>query len=614
MGTPDYWGAPVPQLPVCPTAGYFAFPSSLKAYTPRPENNNTAYIEDIRQQIMNQHPEQMSAAADQWQNLHDFISGIGDQIRAKSQTLHDETWKSPQAAAEFLKRGPGATLAALDQWKAAAAANRDALRALVGMATKARSDMDTLWSQYLNDVDRAKYLHVRSDFGDFLHWVWSLPEGIVGYYTALPDYEKQKVNAVHDDYSQRARVLVYQVAEAYFEIVNHYGVGSSGQGIGPSFKPMNARLSAIGMSPPPGAGSVPPLPASPAVPPRPQITAPPTPGAAPVAPQPPVVPPPVVPAGLSALRAPGSMPGVVPGAVPGPVPGLVPGLRSGGRGPQAPALDGLNVRGADGPRGLIGGVLPPVSAPEGLVRPGGLGSGRSQVPDANALRGPFATPETTTEPLAALRSPSATGAGGRPLSGTGSGMEEPPPGRGQSTPEQGRRRVWEPTQGTEEAFAPPPGGKVPGVLSGPQLGGSSGRTGLGSGFGEPPAVRAAATEAATTPQRRRTKRPTAPAEPGTEWLGMQEALDGVAEPVLNAASETVVSEETSVGLRTTGSAAVDAPAPARTRRRAADQDTETVAPGEEAWTVATPGGGVLGAQATGADGDEPEPTLRAAQA
>ncbi|MEY9863596.1 hypothetical protein ABH935_009249 [Catenulispora sp. GAS73] len=616
MGTPDYWGASVPRLPHNPTAGYYPFPPLPKTLTPRPESDPNTPIEAVRQKILSQHPEQMSAAADQWQNLHDFLSGLGDQIRQKSQTLHDEAWKSPQAAAEFLKRGPGTTLAALDQWKAAAAANRDALRSLVGMVTKARSDMDKLWSQYLNDVDYAKWVHVRSNFQDLLHWA-AQPFN----HSELADYEKQKVAAVHDDYSQRARVLAWQVAESYFDILNHHGVAGQGLGIGPSFQPMNARLSAIGVPPlsMPGSPPAPPVPPPmphpmPPAPPRPQIAPPPVLGV-PAPPAPRGLP--VLPPGLGAPRVPGSLPGLAAGLAPGLVPGLVPGLSAARRGLAEPKPAGLSRRGVDALKGLTGDALPAVLSREGLglAEPGGLG--RSQTPDASALRDPLAAPGEGTEPVASLRSPSATAAGGRPVSGTGAGMEEPPPTRGQGATEQGgRRRVWQPTPGEQEEFSVPPAGTVPGVLSGPRLGAAGpGRAGLGDGFGEPPAVRAGGAEAGRNPRRRQTtrkKRTIAPGEPGMEWLGLEETLEGVSEPVLNAAPQIVASEDTSVGLRT---AALDAEAALpRTRRRAADQDTETAPPGEEAWTVPTPGGGVLATQGAGVGDDKPGPALRAGQA
>lgn len=622
MATPDYWGAPVPHQPVCPTAGYFPFPPTPKNFTPRPENSDTP-IEIIHQQILSQHPEEMSAAADQWQNLHDFISGIGEKVREKSQTLHDETWKSPQAAAEFLKRGPGATLAALDLWKAAAAANRDALRALVGMATKARSDMDALWSQFLKDVEYAKYIH-HSDVGDWFGGGWAMVETMFGYQNALPDYEKQKVKSVHDDYSQKARVLAYRVALAYFEIMNHYGVAGQGLGFGPSFKPMNARLSAIGHDPLPGPGSVPPAPPAPPAPPQLHVSVP----SAPVLPAvaPPAGPLPVGPApvGLRGLTAPGVVhPAGLPAVLAGPGLGLGLGLSLGpdstrrGLGARTPGGPGTN--GADNLKGLMNGLMPGAPTPSGIIEPEALNL--PGTPDVNSL------PEITAleggaEPPASLRSPMATAANGRSLSGSGAGMEEPPPGRGQAASEERRRRVWEPMPGVEEAFTASPGGTVPGVLSAPQLGGTGtgGSAGFGgkagSGFGglgdlgEPPALRPGVAKTPATQRRR--PRPIAPGEPGMEWLGLEEALEGASEPVLDAPEAVVVEEDTSLGLRTPAFESAGASAP--TRRRTADQEPAKVAVDEEAWTVPTPGGGVLGGQSGSAGDDEPGAALRAIQA
>ena len=627
MGTPDYWGAPVPQPPHDPKAGYFPFPAP-PTFTGRPENN-TLTIEYIRKQILNQHPEEMSAAADQWQNLYDFIAGIGDKVREKSQTLHDETWKSPEAAATFLKRGPGTTLAALDQWKAAAAANRDALRALVGMTTKARSDMDTLWSQFLKDVDYAKYVH-HDNFWDWVNAGWAVIEASFGY-NGLSAYEKQKVQDVYDSYNQQARVLAYRVALGYFDIMNHFGVAGQGLGIGPAFKPMNARLSMVGHSPFPGTwpGAVPsgPVPVPPVVP-RGLSTAPRIPGR-PGAPAVPAVPRvqgapslPQVPgaAGLGARvpgGSPGTIPGLGPGSIPLVVPGPVPGTAPGRPVPGVPTLGGPGGRGVGGLHRLFGGAQPGVPSAAGLAQSRVL-----KAPDSNGLRDPLTVPGEGSALPGQLRSPSATGAGGRPVSGLGAGMEEPPPARGQQADERTRQRVWEPAQGVEEAFNVPPPGAVPAVLSGSKVGRPGagrgvfgGGSGLGAGVSEPPALRPGGGEAGPpsrrSPKHTATARTVPPGEPGTEWLGLAEALDGASEPVLDAPSEAVVTEDGSVSLRAPTVEVGTMSRAAQTRRRPADQQAVTLA--EEDWTVPSPGGGVLGGRVEPSGDDEPGPTLRAVQ-
>jgi hypothetical protein len=184
--------------------------------------------------------------------------------------------------------------------------------------------------------------------------------------------------------------------------------------------------------------------------------------------------------------------------------------------------------------------------------------------------------------------------------------------------------------GVEEAFTAPSAGTVPAVLSGPMVGGTGpgasgfggsgsgsgiGRGGFGGGgFSEPevPALRAGGAEGGGSEavSRRRPRR-LGPGEPGTEWLGVEDALDGVSEPVLDAPAETPVAEDVPVGLRGSGIGFEATRTPAR--RRTDDQEPAIVVD-EEAWTVPTPGGGVLGGLTAAADDGEPGSTLRAAQA
>src|SRR4029453_18854208 len=139
----DYWGAHAswPSRPGGDRVGYFPPPPfpDLK-FTPPPGDPHAADIEKIYLQVMNQHPEHMSLLADEWHNAYNLLDTVYVRVLEESNALYPAHWTST-AADTFMSTGPGAALAYLDEWKTAALNNRNALRALVDVVIKYRTDM-----------------------------------------------------------------------------------------------------------------------------------------------------------------------------------------------------------------------------------------------------------------------------------------------------------------------------------------------------------------------------------------------------------------------------------------------------------------------------------------
>ncbi|MGH3683165.1 MAG: hypothetical protein ACRDT2_23310, partial [Natronosporangium sp.] len=256
----EYWGARIFYMegPNGEGSRYLDGFSPGDTYEPTeragPDNGTT--IEQVNQQIMNQHPEDISALADQWQNAYNLLSSVRDQLLGQSQTLYDESWRSSAAKDLFMERGPGKTLAYLDDWMTAAEANRDAARGMVGIATDSRSRMETLWSEYETAVDEAHNVGGGERFKQWaMHYnlvSWEWKRGMFGvpyldvdfgddeeYQQALDGFRADQVRQVHEEYNQRAQGLAVEVAGSYFDYLTASGHGTP-------FTPMNAVINTPG--------------------------------------------------------------------------------------------------------------------------------------------------------------------------------------------------------------------------------------------------------------------------------------------------------------------------------------------------------------------------------
>ncbi|WP_328343212.1 hypothetical protein [Micromonospora sp. NBC_00421] len=636
-------------------------------FTPAPGGEGGATIEAVRQQVLGQHPEDISALADQWQNAYNLLQGIHQQLLSASRTLHDEHWKSPQARDAFLKAGPGKTLAYLDEWMDAAQHNVTALRAMVGIARDSRTEMDRLWTEYENAIDDAKNSDGWTQFSEGFKQGFTL--GLYDGEKGIQAAEAEAVQEKQQEYNRRAQELAERTANEYFGTLSKVSGGH-----GPPFFPMDAVLNPVGHPPwrgpvgtpppgvrPPGTGANRP-PASVRPVPRPtpgdpdqlarQVlatlrpppgteTGPPAPAPATVdRPGPAVARPPVVPPPLAAPP-----PGLPTGA-----PGLsgahvnAPGAGRAGL-TRPPGLDGLTgERGGLRSGVLRGGVGAPsvTEPPQASLRSPGANAtppptgGRAAPP--NGLRGPGSS--STAAPPSGAR-----GTGGTPTAGASHSPGTRRPGTEEGT-DQARRGSVRPGAGDEDLFGRPAGETTAPVLQnrrpdgrratggGTRAGGerAGGERAGGERAGDattptrpgtaPPVLgspaRSVGTPGTARPKRRDRADVARPAAPGDEWLGDERSavtapvLDGPAAPLSGGRVSRL--EEVPGALRgrapaepTTRPARGGQPVPpelsprrttaARRDDRGERHDGSEIVTDEQAFSVETPGGGVLGKQA-----------------
>ena len=587
----DYWGARA-HYPIDSPSGYRDGPRyyvdpPVKSYnyTPLRSPENPATIQQLRQTILAMHPEYISTLADEWQNAYDLLSHVRGQLLDRSNMLYHEYWKSPNAKEAFMKAGPGPTLAYLDEWMEAAQNNVSVLRALVNVTVKARKDMDDLWAEYERAIQDAKYADGWTRFGQgFLQGVTL---GIYDADAGIRSSETEEVRAVDKEYSGRAQDLAHRVAgehvDAFAKVFGGYG---------PPFKPMDAVFNPVDHQPYLTGTAPPHLPPPPVLikpditPPtvKPTITTPETPELQQTTLVTPSTPPPP---GVPELNVPEVGVGDVSG--PGTV-GAVPILPVGAAGLKPPVA-GLppSTGAATAPGGMPS--LPPSS------RPGGLNKGVLQRQGNPAL------------PPSAGRPPGRTIGRNRDESRSDPGANAP---------------------GEEDAFARPPGSATPPVLKRPQRTVRPGSreeltptTGMsdadlpGQSAAGPPVLNRPGRQAS---DRRRTDegkdraRP-AGTSPGSEWVGVDEAREDAAAPVLDAPPPGRGSsrlDEVPTQLRrrsaSAGRPGVAGPprgtvSPELAARRAEpttgtpvpieSEDGTKIVTDEEAFSVETPGGGVL---------------------
>ncbi|QDY10454.1 hypothetical protein FJK98_27660 [Micromonospora sp. HM134] len=654
----DYWGAQATYAHGGPRGEgtrYVMPPENpdLK-FTPAPGGEGGATIETVRQQVLGQHPEDISALADQWQNAYNLLQSIHQQLLSASQTLHDEHWQSPQARDAFLKAGPGKTLAYLDEWMDAAQHNVTALRAMVGIARDSRAEMERLWTEYREAIDDAKNSDGWTQFSEGFKQGFTL--GLYDGEKGIQAAEAEAVREKQEEYNRRAQELARRTADDYFDTLSKVSGGH-----GPPFFPMDAVLNPVGHPPWRGpVGAPPPVGPPGARPPGVGATPPPT-SVRPVPRPTPGDPDQLARQVLDTLRPPpeagaptpapdtGNRTG--PAAAPPPVvpPPLVappPGLSAG-----APGLNGVNANatgagraGLARPPGLDGLAGERAGLRSGVLR-GGAGASAVSEPPQASLRSPgaSATPPPTggrAAPPNGLRGPGAgstaappAGARGTPAAGSPHSPASRRPGGGeQADPE--RRGTVRAGAGDEDLFGRPAGETTAPVLQSrrPDARRASGGAAVGGRAGDastpprpgtaPPVLGSPARDAGVTgtPRSKRRDRAGAarPATPGGEWWG-----DGRSEataPVLDAPAAPLSGgrvsrlEEVPGALRGRPSAE---PAPRRARggqpvppelapRRTTaakrdDREGHGDGPGivtdEQAFSVETPGGGVLGKQA-----------------
>ncbi|GAB3856379.1 hypothetical protein [Dactylosporangium cerinum] len=218
---------------------------------PPNDGENGPWIEDIRRQIMNQHPEDISALADQWNRAWQLLFGIQQQVLQTSNDLYEKDWKDGDARDKFMTEGPGKMLAYLQSWMDSALDNVAALRAQVTIVRAARTEMEGMWSRYKTAIDKAS----ETD-GTFGNWFW--------HYNLIPggdqtDYDNankrdaiEQVNEKKKEFAREAQGLAHRTAQQIFQTYS-----TIGNGHGAPFFPMNALMTPIGQPNPINLGGPP---------------------------------------------------------------------------------------------------------------------------------------------------------------------------------------------------------------------------------------------------------------------------------------------------------------------------------------------------------------------
>jgi hypothetical protein len=551
----DYWGAAAGNTdrPRGEDGGYFPTDQDpVPEYTAPPGDNNGDRIEMIYRQVMGERPAHVSALADQWQNAYDLLLHARNDLYGESNTLYNEHWSSGAARDAFMRYGPGATLANLDQWMTAVDNNVVSLRGLVSVIQDYQSQMTDLWQRYQGGLQDVRVL--------------MQPDGVT---PASDDSKMQATRDAQDQYSQEAQGLAYRMAGEYLTALGRVGTGH-----GPAFMPPNVVLNDPGhptlLRMPSGPRPAPPAAVPPPAAAPPRAAAPPLPFTSPPAAVPPV------PVAALAAAPPVAAPVLAPLAAPPPSAAPSPPVAS----PAAPPALGAGFAAASG--------LLAAAPPAGVLGAGPVRTANPAPPPAGAARGASVLNSGVIGPRSA-----AGGAFGSRVTGfapteeglTGSRVPPalPPMNRSGAAP-RSRPGAVAPEEAAEGGRAAPPGvlgagrrrrpaaagstpapirsqaagspwtagiGSAPGILSGHPSGvagtaAEATRSGAAvvsrraaRGGAVPPLLdrgrsvpAGTADPAGTSPRRRTAAR--GPAVPGTDWFGAEASREGLPDPVLAA--------------------------------------------------------------------------------
>jgi hypothetical protein len=459
------WGARVDEADT--NNGVFGAGYGSEGYwfAPVPYKYSDHRIFELRTWVMNQQPAHISALADQFHNAHVLLTELDRSVRAPSERLYSETWTNSNARDSFMQRGPGRVLAYISDWEDQIMRSETALRMIVEPIRTSQTRMEILWNEYQSKVAQAgdpnnlsfgdQWDAANIGVGDYL--LGGVP--LVGWKLAnneggQKEILAQRVQAVMDEYDQKARDLVDELSNAYLDAMTYMSTG-----VGASYEPPN-----VVMVPPGQEFPMPPaIPNIPAaftgtVPAMPNVAPPPALGLAPLPPMTGVVPPaaPAVPTVPVAPTAPGlpngpnavpptapnlpavpntgNLPGGAPGLNPGLLPGALPGALPAGFGAPNPGFQPgtLPVSAVPRPAGFNGVAPPPLGKGlnKGVLRKPGAAPGLGMAPPP-AAGGPK---RRRAAQGSTLRSPAAnytaTGAPGVPGMPGAAGML--PPGAAQN--------------------------------------------------------------------------------------------------------------------------------------------------------------------------------------
>jgi hypothetical protein len=344
-------------------------------------------IERIRKRIKGQSAPAVRSIASEWSMLHAELSILADRLQQASDGLRP-TWSGP-ASNVFFANAVGATLQGLDNWAAAADANRAALDMIADIIEVYQAKIDDVWQRYL---DRIAWARDQWESGH----VMAVPPGVdIDHLDQVPGDEGRELReafvsgmkTMENEFTEEAQQVEYEMSRAYWDIVidGNFNAGSSTVYEGPTDAvkpPPSAYFPA-----PPSLGGMPgmsgALPAGmPGAP-----VAPTTPALSLSASQPADLPRdvPVLqgnPAAPTAPSLPGAPPALSGGLPPLAVAPVLPGAPPTRSDQQiVPAAGGLALPGAAGgkltPPNAFGGKLPgaaPPAVPAPGSAPGGSGS------------------------------------------------------------------------------------------------------------------------------------------------------------------------------------------------------------------------------------------------
>ena len=413
--------------------------------------------------VMNQQRHHISALADQFRNARRVLEELETTVRAQSQQMITDIWTKGVARDEFMKRGPGLALAYIQNWKEQVLYNELGLRSLLTPIETSQGKMEVLWGQYEAAVKYAGdegnlSLMQKGDITD-PNWHDELnPFSMLDNDAQIAQFLMKRVQAVKEEYDQKARDIVADLATAY-----NGAFSDVARGTGVQYEPPNVVMSPPGQELPPipagpggaptfnglpGTANVQALPVPPGLNSQqlqqlnnsvPNVTQPPTnlpggpPGTGPGA-LPGGVP--VNPPGMQAAKMPGAFPGAVPpgfgilpknGAMPAALPSGLPGGAPGAGNGVTPGQFGNGALPPPGlGRGLSNGVLRNPGGARGLSAMPPPGGGLGKRKRDSTLRSPAGYTSTAH---------AAGGPGGSP-----SGLV-PPPGAGAGSRREASRGV-----------------------------------------------------------------------------------------------------------------------------------------------------------------------------
>jgi hypothetical protein len=555
-------------------------------------------IEVIHKRIMALDPDAVQRLSDQWIRIVFVLNDISTLVRRTAMDLrnggedgHGRGWVGKGADA-FLARGPGATLKSLDDWTSAARINWLGVEQLATAIITYQAKMSALWGQYKSAMANvATQFSVQVWRGPAVHPFHSVddvpPDMRDTFFSFVRSQEAQ--------WSAQAQSLQSQMAKDVWSVMSEdLGGGTSTVYEGPT-DAVQANMAFVTAHSPFGVPSIgqPPALSAPGLSPPPRLAPPPvarpTPPSRPGPTRPPATPAPRVPAPAPAPPGLGSVPVVVP-----PVLSTAAGLGDGsglGVGANGPGMPGAGQG--------VGRLLSDVRTRTGpsVLRAAGLDPARSLPPSLpQPPRSSLRVPPNVDDQQPARPTPNAA----RNDGGSGDAQRQPP-----GTP-----------SGLTDLFRTVTNPAAPPVLRAPGATPPSERRPNGAGPGGGPRRASPPPNPLTAPPVLERPQRAQPDDgqpvhtpPPTSADGFPSPPPTVSSPVLGRAAATPLADEVPVAATEHGLVRGRRPGASgfsnelssrrkgrRSRKSKVDEEYEKVRKlldEEGAWTVETPGGGVL---------------------